>query len=165
VANLESRHHRSEKLTVSQLFRKLRALFGSQKFITVFTRARYWYLSWAIWTQSIPFHPISLRSTLILSCHLCLGLLSGLFPLGFPSKILYAFLVSYRFIPSTPTFPYSIFLSGSPIKMYAFIDSHMRATCPAQLTLLDLIPKIRLTDGRAECQVLPRFLIRTWGKA
>jgi hypothetical protein len=37
-------------------------------------------------------HPIFLRSILISSSHLYLGLPSGLFPLGFPTKILYAFL-------------------------------------------------------------------------
>jgi len=42
-----------------------------------------------------------LRSTVILSSHLCLGLLSGLFPSGFPTKILYALLVS----PMCTTYP------------------------------------------------------------
>jgi hypothetical protein len=40
--------------------------------------------------QSILHHPISLRPILILSTHLRLGLPSGLFPPGFPTKILYA---------------------------------------------------------------------------
>jgi hypothetical protein len=35
--------------------------------------------------------PIYLRSILILSNHLCLDIRSGLFPSGFPSKILYTF--------------------------------------------------------------------------
>jgi hypothetical protein len=39
-------------------------------------------------------HPVSLRSTLILSSHLHLGLPSGLTPSGFPIKILYAYLIS-----------------------------------------------------------------------
>jgi hypothetical protein len=38
--------------------------------------------------QSNPLHPIPLRSILILSTHLRLGLPSGLFPSGFPTNIL-----------------------------------------------------------------------------
>jgi hypothetical protein len=44
--------------------------------------------------QSIPSHPISLRSILILSTYLHLGFPSGLFPSGFPTNIIYAFLFS-----------------------------------------------------------------------
>jgi hypothetical protein len=41
------------------------------KFTAVFTRAYHWFLSWARWIQSIPPHPISLRSISIPSSHLC----------------------------------------------------------------------------------------------
>jgi hypothetical protein len=45
--------------------------------------------------QSISFYPTSLRSILILSTHLRLGLPSGLFTSGFPTNIIYAFLFSH----------------------------------------------------------------------
>jgi hypothetical protein len=82
-----------------------------------FTRALHWSLPWARSIQSILSYPVSLRSTLILSTHLRLGLPSGFFPCGFPTNILYAFLVS-------------------PI----------RATCPAHLILLDKINLIILGE-------------------
>jgi hypothetical protein len=44
------------------------------------------FLSWARPIQSTSPHPISPRSFLILSTHLCLDLPSGLFPSGFPTK-------------------------------------------------------------------------------
>jgi hypothetical protein len=47
-------------------------------------------------------HPVSLRSILILPTHLRLGLPSSLFPSGFPTNILYAFLFSsicYSYMP------------------------------------------------------------------
>jgi hypothetical protein len=67
--------------------------------------------------SSLP-HPISLRSILILTTHLHLGLSSGIFLSGFPTNILYAFLFS-------------------PV----------RATCPAYLILLHLITLIVLAKG------------------
>jgi hypothetical protein len=69
--------------------------------------------------QSSPYHPhpIALQSIFTLSTHLHLGLPSGLFPSGFPTNILYAFLFS-------------------PIHV----------TCHDQLILLDLIILIILEE-------------------
>jgi hypothetical protein len=91
-----------------QLLKNFTEFYGTWRFITVFTRALHWPLSWVRSIQFIPSHPISLRF-ILLRTHLCLGLPSGLFPSGFPTNILYAFL--------------------SPIPR----------TCPVPLILLDLI--------------------------
>jgi hypothetical protein len=62
--------------------------------------------SWARSFQSMPPCPVSLRSILIISTHLCLGLPSGLFHSGFPINILYAFL----FAPISVTCPAHLIL-------------------------------------------------------
>jgi len=49
-------------------------LYGTQRLITVFTRARQWSVSWARWIQSTSSHPASLRSIPILPSHLCLSI-------------------------------------------------------------------------------------------
>jgi len=97
-----------EKLTSFQLVKKFPTFYGTQRFITSFTSARHLSLSWASLIQSIPSHPTSWNSILILPSHLCLGLPNGLLPSGFPTRTLY-----------TPLF------------------SHIHATCPAHLILLD----------------------------
>jgi hypothetical protein len=83
-----------EKLTGLQLFKKFSTFYGTRKFITAFTSARELSLSWASSIQSIPPHPTFWKSISILSSHLRLGLLSGLFLSGFLSKPLY-----YIFLP------------------------------------------------------------------
>ena len=98
------------KLAGFQLVKKFSTFYGTRRFIIAFTSARHLSLPWASSIQSISPHPTSWRSILILSSHLSLGLLSCLFPSGFPTKTLY-----------TPIF--------SPI----------RATCPAHLIPLDFI--------------------------
>ena len=101
-----------EKVTGLQLVKKFPAFYGTRRFITALTSFRHPSLSWASPIQSTYPKPTSWRSILILSTHLRLGLPSGLFPSGFPTRTLYAPL-SY------------------PI----------RSTCPAHLILLDFIHK------------------------
>jgi hypothetical protein len=99
-------------LTGLKLLKKFPAFYGTRKFDTAFTRARHLFLSWARLIHSIPLHPTCWRSILIPS-QLCLGLPSGLLPLGFPTKTLYAPLLS-------------------PV----------RAACPAYLSLHDLVTRM-----------------------
>ena len=78
-----------EKLTGLQLVKKFPAFHGTRMFITALTSVRHLSLSWVRPIQSIYPHLTSWRSILILSTHLRLGLPSGLFPSGFPTKTLY----------------------------------------------------------------------------
>ena len=106
-----------EKLTGLQLVKKFPAFHGTRRFTTALTSVRHLSLSWANPIQSTYPHFTSWRSSLILSTHLRLGLPSGLFPSGFPTKTLY-----------TP------------------LSSPIRATCPAHLILLDFITRTVLGE-------------------
>jgi hypothetical protein len=69
-----------EKLTHSRLVKKFPTFHGTQKFIAAFTSAHHLSLSSASSIQSMPPHPTSQRSILLLSTHLRLGHPSDLFP-------------------------------------------------------------------------------------
>ena len=109
-----------EKLTGLQLVMKFPAFHGTRRFITALTSVRHLSLSWASPIQSIYPHPTSWRSVLILSTHLSLGLPSGLFPAGFPTKTLYTitrlmllnilFMLVFLYCMFVPYFVRSVFL-------------------------------------------------------
>jgi len=101
-----------QKLTGFQLLKNFPEFYWTRLFITAFTSARHLSLPWVRSIQSIPTHPISWRSILLLSSHQCLGLASGLLISGFPTKTLFTRLLS-----------------------------SIHATCPAHLVLLDIITR------------------------
>jgi hypothetical protein len=70
-----------------------------------------------------PVNTISLKSILILSTHLHLGLPSRLFPSGFPTNILYAFLFSY-ILARRPT--HLILLQAYVFKAYIISLNRLR---------------------------------------
>jgi hypothetical protein len=47
--------------------------YETRRFITVFTQARHWTLSWVSWIQFAPSIPVSIRPILMISSHLRLG--------------------------------------------------------------------------------------------
>jgi hypothetical protein len=75
-----------EKLTGLQLIKKFPRFYGTRMFNTALTSAHYLSLSWVSSIQSITPNHNSLRSILILSSHLRLGLQSEFFPPGFPHQ-------------------------------------------------------------------------------
>jgi len=83
-----------EKLTGFHLVQKVPAFYGTRRFITAFTNPRDLSLSRASSIQSITTYPTFWRYILILNSHLGLGLPSGLFPSGFPTKTLHTPLLS-----------------------------------------------------------------------
>ena len=74
------------KLTPPQLVKKFPTFYKNQRFITVFTLAQHLSQLQDTLIQSMPLHPISLRSISILSSYLFLGVLSGLPPTDFSTK-------------------------------------------------------------------------------
>jgi len=86
------------------------AFYGTRRFITACTSACQLSLYWVSSIQSIPPHPTSWRSILILSSHLRLGFAGGVFPSGFITKTPYTPLLFP--IPATcpahPMFPLSL---------------------------------------------------------
>jgi hypothetical protein len=111
-----------KRLTVTQLVKRVSTFYQTYRFITMFTTASQWTLSWARWIQYTSSYTVSLRSTLILSYHLCLGLPSGLFPPSeFPTKILSSHLshVCYMNHPSHPPGITALIISCKEYKLWS----------------------------------------------
>ena len=112
-----------EKLTGLQLVKKFPAFYGTRRFIIALTSVRHLSLSWTSPIQSTYPHPTSWISILILSTHLCLGLPSGLFPSGFPTKTLYT-PSPHPYAPhAQPISFFSILFSWNPTFHYVFHNS------------------------------------------
>jgi hypothetical protein len=124
--------------------------------------------------ESRPYHPVFLRSILILSTHLRLGLPSGLFPSGFPTNILYSVLlfpfkffkyesIFYKYFcnwqkTTSPVLVQSISMTcRSPSMTVTFDRSWKHSTCKN----LDVCVSIswRLVGFKSMCRVFP---LRFW---
>ena len=111
-----------EKLTGLQLVKKFPAFHGTRRLITALTSVRHLSLSWASPIQSIYPHPTFWKSILILSTHLRLGLPSGLFPSGFPTKTLYT-PSPHPYAPHAQ--PISFFSILSPAQYWVSSTNHL----------------------------------------
>ena len=81
-----------------QLVNKFTASYVTRSFTIAFARDRYLSVYWATSIQYTPSHPITLRSILMSHSHLRPGLVNGLFPSGFSTKIH----VCISLLPPTP---------------------------------------------------------------
>jgi len=147
----------------------------------------HWSLSWARWIKSTPSHPISQSSILILFSHLCIGLPSGLFPLGFPTKILHTFLISHACYTPHPSHPlwfdhlnsiwWSIhvikllIMQSSPASCHSLIDPNILLRTCSQNTLslyssLDVRDQVSHPHKTSKIMVfyilIFKFLERRW---
>jgi hypothetical protein len=118
--------------------------YGTRKFITVFTRALYWFLFWARSIKSIASHPISIRSILIFSSHLCLGLPIGLLPSCFPTRILYAFFLPIRATCPRPSHPSWLDNSNYTWRTVQLMKLHIMQFSPASYHFIPLWSKYSL---------------------
>ena len=142
-----------KKLTGLQLVKKFPEFHGTRMFITELTSLRHLSLSWASPIQSIYPHPISWKSILILSTHLRLGLPSGLYPSGFPTKTLYAPLSS----PMRATCPAHLILWHAYL---LFIPIIFKSSSVSSLHLLRGLPSFFVSSTVAVLDMSPKVKIK-----
>jgi hypothetical protein len=90
----------SDKLIVFWLVEKFPTFYGISRFIVVFKRFCYLSFDWARLIRSTSSHPVSSRSILVLSSHLCPHISSNHFTQVFSTKTLRIYLLLHSF-----TFP------------------------------------------------------------
>ena len=163
-------------LTGFQLTKKFPVFYVTRRFITTVTSARRLSLSWASSIQSIPTHPTSGRyiltlilltwrkwrtpnnaskwqmgfnsafKGLILSTHLCLGLLSGLFLSGFHTKTLYTSVLSPCTLHAQPISFFSDFITRTILgEQYGLLSSSLCSFLHSPVTSPLLGPNILLS--------------------
>jgi len=129
------------KLILAQLVKNFNAFHETRRFNTVSTRARHWFTS---------SHIISVRSILLFSSHLCLGLSCDLF--------LSCFMNNFLYVPSSPPCPFL---------------AHCKETCLKPLGPLsfcfvcDYSFWRRIADSDLKAQhepgsAIPPILVRIW---
>ena len=119
--------------------KKFPALCGTRKFITEFTSARHLSLSWARTIHSMPRHPTFWRAILLLRSH------------------------------QLPLLPSSLLSSRLPTKTLCALLSPIRATCPAHLTVLNLITRVLFGEQYRSlsfslCSLHPPVTSHLWGR-
>ena len=118
-----------KNLTDSQLIKKFPAFHGTRRFITAFTSAGQLSLSWSNSIQSIPLHPTSWTSILILSSLLRFGvpILIQLYPVHTPTSKLLKIQLNIILL-STPWSPNRSLSFKFPhqIPVYVFLLRHTR---------------------------------------
>jgi len=102
-----------------------------RRFIIVFTRAHQWSPTWTRYNHSTNFRPIFLKSILMSSSLLHLGLPISLFPSGFSTKTLYAFIMSH----ACYMFPQPCFSCSLRVRLFVhtgYYSTVLHAKCDRQ---------------------------------
>ena len=127
---------------------------GPRSFITAITSARHMSLFWARSIQSLPTHPTSWGFIVILFLHLRLGLPRGFFPSCFPTKTLYAPLLS----PILATFPAYLILLNLITEECRSLSSSLCSFLHSPVTSSLLGPDILLITLFSNTPSLPSSL-------